>query len=151
LWINEHTNFMIIKDHPYCHRKVQMYGGMWAMQKVAGLNIAMLIRNWLPSTANVNAYGADQSFLDEYVYPLALNSLSYYDNYNINQLPICKAIPFKRKNWDFIGEIHYANGTRGFQWKSLRGYHFRQAGVVGYIASKILNVFNPEWPKRSTS
>lgn len=146
-WLSEHTDFMIIKDHPYFHTNVKMFGGMWAMKKVKNFNIQQHINQWIKRTkhTDITSYGIDQFFLDEVVYPLSLNSLSYYDNYNINQLACCKKIPYKRKNWRFIGEIFNEDGTRAYHWKSLRGYHIRQYGFLGYCVTKVLNLFNPEW------
>ena len=148
-WLNEHTSFMTIKDHPECHLGPAMYGGMWAMRKIANFNMTSRIESWLNTTtpATQQIWGADQNFLAEHIYPIAQKSLSYYDDYNVNQSATCQKITHPRKNWHFIGEIFDENEQRDFQWRSLRGYQLRKYGWPGYIFSKVLNLFQKEWPK----
>lgn len=146
-WEKDQTNFLVIKDHPYGHTGFPIFAGMWGMRKSAGINLSQLMEQWMANKTaeELRKYGADQLFLQEMVYPQTTGSLSYYDNFNLNNSDVAKNIPHQRKSWHFIGEVFDENNLRGKQWKTLRGYTLRQKGLPGYLASKVLNVFNPEW------
>lgn len=145
-WLASGNNFHIIKDHPYFHVKANIYAGMWGMKKIKNFSMEDLIASWMNNRkTDINLYGQDQVFLDEMIYPSALKSLSYFDDYNINKLGICQKISEKRKNWRFIGEVFNEDETRAYHWKPLRGYHIRTYGILEKLLTSTLNVFNAEW------
>lgn len=146
-WTTAETDFLVIKDHPYGHTGFPIFAGMWGMRKTAQFQMRTLILDWLKSAQvkDLIAYTADQHFLAAVIYPLSTNSISYYDDFNLNQWSACQHIPHQRKNWRFVGEVFNENEQRGYQWKTLRGYLLRKKGIHGYLASKALNLFNPEW------
>lgn len=146
-WEEKATKFMIIKDHPGSHGTFAMLAGLWAMKKKSNLNIAQLINDWLvtKTPSEINHRNADQNFLDEQLKNHTLNDLSYYDDYNINQVDYCQKIAYPRENWHFIGEIFDEKNKRDYHWKALRAHHWRSKGFLGYCFAKVANLFVPEW------
>jgi hypothetical protein len=147
VWEKEDSDFVMIKDHPGSHTYPFLMGGLWGLKKIANLDISQLIQNWLQESSTIDhrAWGADQAFLMDKIYPITTGNISYYDDYNINRVDYCKKINVARKNWHFIGEIFDDQNQRDYHWKALRGYHLRQKGILGWCYAKFLNLFQPEW------
>ncbi|MNJ97631.1 hypothetical protein D3C87_153840 [compost metagenome] len=146
-WEKESTSFLMIKDHPGSHVYPFLMGGLWGVKNRNQLNISILIREWLigQKEKDTKAWGADQNFLMDKIYPLCINNISYYDDYNLNEVHYCQKINYPRENWHFIGEIFNEKNQRDYHWKALRGHHWRSKGFLGYCFAKVANLFVPEW------
>lgn len=144
-WLKDGKSFLLIKDHPIYYKSFAMMGGLWGMKKNSPIfGIKNLIDAWwkAQNKDELEIYNDDQYFLSNILYPLILSDLSYYDDYNLNQLPFCKMIQMKRKNFHFIGEAFDAENKRLGHYKELRNYYLKKWGLPGQLLVKFLYKIN---------
>lgn len=143
-WMNRPEKFLIIKDHPVYHTQPLMMGGMWGMKKGTGIDMYQTIVDWCncKNIKDSEKYNIDQQFLADCIYPLALQSVAYYDDYNINQLANVLPIPHKRKGYRFVGEAFNADGSLRPEYKALRTYIWSNKNIFCKYAIKYWNWFD---------
>jgi hypothetical protein len=91
----------IIRDN--IEHTSKMMGGLWGMRKIDGLIIEYLYKLYKESPSD-RGYGADQSFLTDYVYPyLWKNALVHYSNGRVIAEEKAVQFPFEYVNEVYCG------------------------------------------------
>lgn len=103
-WLDSGKSFHIIRDHPGGHAW-EINAGMWGARGCFIENIQEKMKEYIKTSSWANDYGVDQKFLQEIIYPKALESLFLHDEY-FNYEGIGVAIKRDRKldDFAFIGE-----------------------------------------------
>jgi len=102
-WLNSDKDFHIMRDHPY--HEMPIMGGMWGARNEVVTDIEVLMNKF----QGADAYGVDQNFLAEHIYPhvkhLSLVHDDYYGIYNRRCVDdAVKRFPEERKVLDFVGQ-----------------------------------------------
>jgi hypothetical protein len=103
-WLNSGKKFHIIRDHPW-HRNL-ILGGMWGARDGILKNINELISGW--TKTHHGAYGTDESFLGQIIYPIVKNDAFIHDEFFTYE-PTRNKIPHNRLNGEHIGGIFDEN------------------------------------------
>jgi hypothetical protein len=103
-WLESGKCFHIIRDHPGGHAW-EINAGMWGARGCFVENIQEKIDYYIKTSSWVTDRAVDQRFLQEVIYPRALESLFLHDEY-FNYEGIGVAIKRDRQldNFAFIGE-----------------------------------------------
>ncbi len=103
-WLDSGKCFHIIRDHPGGHAW-EISAGMWGARGCFVEDIQSKIDQYIQTSSWVNDRAVDQRFLQEIIYPRALESLFVHDEY-FNYEGIGTPIKRDRKldNFAFIGE-----------------------------------------------
>jgi hypothetical protein len=103
-WLDSGKCFHIIRDHPGGHAW-EISAGMWGARECFVEDIQSKIDQYIQTSSWVNDRAVDQRFLQEIIYPRALESLFLHDEY-FNYEGIGTPIKRDRKldNFAFIGE-----------------------------------------------
>jgi hypothetical protein len=103
-WLESGKCFHIIRDHPGGHAW-EISAGMWGARGCFVENIQDKINEYIQTSSWVNDRAVDQRFLQEVIYPRALESLFLHDEY-FNYEGIGVAIKRDRQldDFAFIGE-----------------------------------------------
>lgn len=103
-WLDSGKCFHIIRDHPGGHAW-EISAGMWGARGCFVEDIQSKIDQYIQTSSWVNDRAVDQRFLQEIIYPRALESLFLHDEY-FNYEGIGTPIKRDRKldNFAFIGE-----------------------------------------------
>lgn len=103
-WLESGKCFHIIRDHPGGHAW-EISAGMWGARGCFIENIQEKIEQYNQTSSWINDRAVDQRFLQEVIYPRALESLFLHDEY-FNYEGIGTPIKRDRKldNFAFIGE-----------------------------------------------
>jgi len=106
-FLQSSKKFHIIRDH-YQHQ-MRIMGGMWGIKKGAlPQPIKELYRAWLETRRlDLNKYGTDQLFLQDYIYPLVKDkSLIHCDYRFFKEETEVNSIAYKSNGTtDFIGNV----------------------------------------------
>jgi protein O-GlcNAc transferase len=98
---NPKFEFHIIRDNVEHTSKIM--GGMWGMRKTAGICISDLYKIFLEHPTD-RGYGADQSFLTDYIYPYVLpKALIHYSNGRMFTGENAVEFPFEYVNEIYCG------------------------------------------------
>jgi hypothetical protein len=103
-WLESGKCFHIIRDHPGGHAW-EISAGMWGARGCFVEDIQDKINEYIQTSSWVNDRAVDQRFLQEVIYPRALESLFLHDEY-FNYEGIGTAIKRNRQldDFAFIGE-----------------------------------------------
>jgi hypothetical protein len=103
-WLDSGKCFHIIRDHPGGHAW-EISAGMWGARGCFVEDIQSKIDQYIQTSSWVNDRAVDQRFLQEIIYPRALESLFVHDEY-FNYEGIGTPIKRDRKldDFAFIGE-----------------------------------------------
>lgn len=108
-WVASGKKFHVIRDHPY-HRQLIM-GGLWGAVHRALPNMGQMIADYHAHTAPTMAWGHDQKFLANSIWPLVKNECLQHDSCTRAHYP--GSVPFpdglRMGDWRFCGEIFDAN------------------------------------------
>lgn len=139
-WINRKEIFINIKDNPLYHKFPVMLAGMWGMKSVTGFKMNEKIETWIQkkNIIDLDIYNLDQQFLIDVIYPLIKHDLAYYDDFNCNQEKFALNIPYKRKNYRYIGEIFDENNIPEQHWKAIREFDLNKKGFFGKKINSLL-------------
>lgn len=111
-WVNSKFPFHIIRDHTW-HCTLHILGAMWGATHSILHDMDELIYKWTKiSHQGTYAYGNDQLFLFNYIWPRILNNHLAHDSYcckqvfdkNITRSSILP-FPIKRSNYEHIGQV----------------------------------------------
>lgn len=107
-WIKSGKNFHVIRDHPY--HGVVMMGGLWGARAgaISGLESqARKFRRFNVPYTREKAYGADQEFLSERVWPLAKRNMLCHDSCTRDKFQDGVNFPDGTvlRDWRFCGEV----------------------------------------------
>ena len=123
-WILSNKDFHIMRDHPY--HTVPILGGMWGSKNglMSKINLLKLIEEWRLKRHqdivkvsghrqhSINAYGDDQDFLKEIVYPLIKNNVMEHSEFNLRFGEEIRPFPYIRNNYEFVGDVFDENEQR---------------------------------------
>jgi hypothetical protein len=123
-WIQEDTDLHIMRDHPHHHYKI--LGGMWGSKNglMSKINLLKLIEEWRLKRHqdivkvsghrqhSINAYGDDQDFLRESIYPLVKNNTMEHSEFNLRFGEEIRPFPYIRNNYEFVGDVFDENEQR---------------------------------------
>jgi hypothetical protein len=124
-WMNTGAWVHSIRDHPNHDRP--MNGGMWGAKRgflhhvaktssyqyyekevdtTKPVRMSELIRDYW----NRDVYGADQSFLQDILWPLIGHVALSHDSYTCERFPHCRPFPSKRpRNFQHVGQVFDAS------------------------------------------
>ena len=94
-WLGGDKHFHIMRDYPLSSHHKPMMGGMWGARKPRLQHMKQLIAN----CKNKQKRGADEDFLGEIIYPLAVNDSCVHDEF-FEGFPF----PLPRQGFEFVGE-----------------------------------------------
>jgi len=97
-WLQSNKSFHIMRDHPW--HTSYILGGMWGVRGKKLKNMRQMINDYEKN----NKYQVDQSFLNEFIYPIVKDDACVHDEFFEN-----RPFPTKRKKWEFVGEIFDEN------------------------------------------
>jgi hypothetical protein len=123
-WILSNKDFHIMRDHPY--HTVPILGGMWGSKNglMNKINLLKLIEDWRLKRNqdivkvsghrqhSINAYGDDQDFLRESIYPLVINNSIEHSEFNLRFGGEIRPFPTIRNNYEFVGDVFDENEIR---------------------------------------
>lgn len=125
-WVNSPYKFHSMRDHPA--HTLPLGGGLWGGTKGAFPNMReAIIKSGLANQfyERQQSYGIDQSFLSEYVWPVAKKSCLAHDSCNRRIYPEARPFPdgCKLGQERFCGEIVDANEQpHFFHWQQRVNY-----------------------------
>lgn len=107
-WIESDLSAHVMRDHPY--HPVQMLGGMWGAKGGVLNGIEKAARKFgrfKTPYSRKDAYGADQEFLAQWVWPRIKNSVLVHDSFHRDRFPgsVDFPDPMKYGQYRFVGEI----------------------------------------------
>jgi hypothetical protein len=132
-WILSNKDFHIMRDHPY--HTVPILGGMWGSKNglTGKINLLKLIEDWRLKRHqdivkvsghrqhSINAYGDDQEFLRESVYPLVKDNAMEHSEFNLKFEGNIRQFPTIRSNYEFVGDVFDENEQRHPEyWKIIK-------------------------------
>jgi len=132
-WILSDKDFNIMRDHPY--HTVPILGGMWGSKNglMRKINLLELIEEWRLKRLqdivrisghrqhSINAYGDDQDFLRQIVYPLVVNKSMEHSEFNLKFGGEIRLFPTIRNNYEFVGDVFDENNVRHPEyWKIIK-------------------------------
>lgn len=111
-WIESSKDGHVMRDHPY--HAVQMLGGMWGAKGgvLKGISFAAKkFHRFKTPYSRQAAYGADQEFLSQWVWPRIKKSVLVHDSFHRDRFPnsVDFPDPMKYGDWDFVGQIFNEN------------------------------------------
>jgi len=115
-WIKSGKKFHIMRDHPF-HIQLIM-AGMWGCRGNVLHNLPHLVRKWrlmcliTGRRSHLKGKGQDQVFLSRMVYPRIKNDVLIHSEFVSFQGEQVRPFPSPRKDFEFVGEILNADGTR---------------------------------------
>lgn len=122
-WLSSDKDFHIMRDHPY--HTSPILGGMWGSRNgiMKKINLLSIIKYWQNirnsqlsvqghREHNMNAYGDDQDFLAQMVYPLVGNFCFEHSEFNLRFGGEIRTFPTIRNNYEFVGDVFDENDVR---------------------------------------
>jgi hypothetical protein len=111
-WLESDKDFHIMRDHPY--HSVPILGGMWGCRNgiMRKIDLSSLIKSWCSNRRQSYAYGIDQDFLKEIVYPMIKNQSFEHSEFNLNFGVETRPFSTIRNNYEFVGDVFDQNDVR---------------------------------------
>ncbi len=115
-WIKSGRRFHIMRDHPY-HTSLIM-AGMWGCRGNVLYNLPRLVWKWrlmrliTGRRSHHRRKDLDQVFLNQMVYPRIKDDVLIHSEFVCFEGEKVRPFPGPRKNFEFVGEILNADGTR---------------------------------------
>ena len=107
-WLKSNKLLHIMRDHP--HHNFVILGGMFGTKKIVNIS------SWSKIINNINQQyfrDYDQSFLNDYIYPLIKDNCLVHTSFKIYTNENCKRFPISYcKEFKFVGEYVYADESR---------------------------------------
>ncbi len=122
-WIKSGKKFHIIRDHPAHFNPIM--GGLWGCVGGLGLNFIERVRNLIdqsPTPKCLNAYGFDQAYLANHIYPLIQDQACVHDEFfqNTNNLPDRVGLEYVGQRFDALSLPDQAHDRELLAWETLK-------------------------------
>ncbi len=134
-WLKSEKKFHIIRDHPYHDFKI--LGGLWGARR----GILFDMKDRVQDYKKGNFYQVDQNFLSECIFPQIENDAFIHDEFRGGN-----RIHYKRKNYEFIGEVFDEFDCRHpEQWQELKkaisNKPSRRNKIVSFLKMQVHRAF----------
>ena len=115
-WLDSDKDFHIMRDHPWHTSKIM--GGMWGVRNKKLDYIESAIKMFLEKYKNsTDYYQVDQDFLNQFIYPIVIDTSLVFDEYNVINDGGIK-FSTERIGKEFVGEVIDENGLPNEEHRS---------------------------------
>lgn len=134
-WLNSEKTIHIMRDHPL-HDDL-ILAGMWGIKRSATANLSTLIEEYVKQKGFAGseeriAYGFDQEFLAEVIFPLFQKEALIHDEFYGGQ-----PFPAPRKGLQFVGQVYDENEYTNLWHCEKLSEHLMQQQVAGVLGLPI--------------
>lgn len=122
-WLKGGKRFHIIRDHPAHFNPIM--GGLWGCTGNSNLNFTTRVRRLVGDTSTpsgVSAYGFDQIYLANYIYPIVRLDACVHDEFfeNTGNLPVRRGLEYLGRRFDDRDQPDSTHDNELLGWEILK-------------------------------